>query len=146
MNLYLCASNNFQDDMKNSFVALHMDFVGFCSSALCAVHCALTPVLISLIPLSGLQFLSNPMIEYSLIITSIIIASWALFRGYSSQHKDPLPLVVVGYGFLLITLGRFAQAEWQEIFFSSVGAISVAAAHLVNWIRIKQHLSKLSME
>ncbi|MEM6525246.1 MAG: MerC domain-containing protein [Bacteroidota bacterium] len=128
--------------MKNSFVALHVDFVGFCSSVLCALHCALTPVLLSLLPLAGLQFLTNPAIEYSLIFISIVIASLALFRGYSQHHKDPLPLVVVGYGFLLITLGRFAHAEWQEVFFSSAGAISVAAAHVVNWVRIKQHVAK----
>lgn len=128
--------------MKNSFVALHMDFVGFCSSVLCAIHCALTPILLSVLPLAGLQFLSNPVIEYSLIAVSIVIASLALLRGYSRHHKDPLPLVVVGYGFLLITLGRFAHADWQEVFFSSVGATSVAAAHVVNWVRIKQHVAK----
>ncbi|MEM9857473.1 MAG: MerC domain-containing protein [Bacteroidota bacterium] len=128
--------------MKNNFMALHMDFIGFCSSAICAIHCALTPVLISLLPLAGLQFLTNAMIEYSLIIISIILASLALFRGYTRQHKDPLPLVIVGYGFLFITLGRFAQADWQEVFFSSIGATSVAIAHVVNWIRIKQHVAK----
>ncbi len=128
--------------MKNNFVALHMDFVGFCSSVLCAIHCTLIPVLISLAPLAGLQFLTNPIVEYSLILISIFIASFALFRGFARYHRNPLPLVVVGYGFLLITLGRFTHAEWQEIFFSSFGAISVAAAHIVNWVQIKQHLSR----
>ena len=86
------------------------------------------------------------MIEYSLILLSVIIASFALFRAYIGYHRDPLPLVVVGYGFLLITLGRFAQAEWQEVFFSSIGALSVAAAHIVNWVRIKQHVKMSSMK
>lgn len=132
--------------MKNSFVALHVDFLGFCSSFVCAIHCAFTPVLISFLPLAGLQFLTNPVIEYSLILLSVIIASFALFRAYIGYHRDPLPLVVVGYGFLLITLGRFAQAEWQEVFFSSIGALSVAAAHIVNWVRIKQHVTRSSMK
>lgn len=127
--------------MKNSFVTLHTDFVGFCSSVLCAIHCALTPVLISLLPLAGLQFLANPMIEYSLILISVLIASFALFRGFTGYHRDPLPFVIVGYGFLLITLGRFALADWQEIFFSSIGALSVAIAHVVNWSLIKRHLT-----
>ncbi len=127
--------------MKNNFVAFHMDFVGFCSSVLCAIHCTLIPVLISLAPLAGLQFLTNPIIEYSLILISIFIASSALFRGFTRYYQDPLPLVIVGYGFLLIILGRFANAEWQEIFFSSVGALSVAIAHIVNWVRVKRFFS-----
>uniref|UniRef100_UPI00404B0786 MerC family mercury resistance protein n=1 Tax=Fulvivirga sp. TaxID=1931237 RepID=UPI00404B0786 len=92
---------------------------------------------------AGLQFLANPLIEISLIILSAFVASFALYRGFSRFHKDPLPLVIVGYGLLFIVLGRYAAEGWQEVLYSCVGAISIAASHLVNWMRMKQHLSNM---
>ncbi len=125
--------------MKDKFISLNIDFVGFCASVICAIHCALTPVLVALLPLAGLQFLTNPIIEFSLIAMSAFIASFSLFRGYTRFHKDPLPLVIIGYGFLLIIFGRFAALDWQELLFSSLGALSIAVAHMVNWFRLKRH-------
>ena len=68
--------------MKNQFVGLHPDFMGFSASLLCAVHCAALPFLLTLAPLAGLQFLRNPWVEYALILISFGIACYALIPGY----------------------------------------------------------------
>lgn len=131
--------------MKDKFTSLNIDFIGFCASALCTLHCALTPVLLAALPLAGLQFLSNPIIELTLIIISVFIASYALLRGFIKFHKNPLPLVIIGYGFLLIILARFAPVDWQEVLFSCLVASSVAVAHIINWVKVNQHYSNMTL-
>lgn len=119
--------------MKQRFVGLHVDFIGFVASFLCAIHCASLPLLLSLTPLLGLKLLENPFLEYAMILLSSIIASYALIKGYARYHKKLLALVIVLFGFLLIALGRFLETETLEITFTSTGAIAISTAHFINW-------------
>jgi hypothetical protein len=120
--------------MKNQFVGLHPDFVGFSASLLCAVHCAALPFLLTLAPLAGLQFLKNPWVEYTLILISFGIASYALIPGYRQHHRKPLALLIVCLGFLLIGTARFIE---PEAVLTSSGAVLIAIAHLVNWKQVR---------
>lgn len=124
--------------MKNQFIALHLDFIGFSASLLCAIHCAALPFLLSMAPLAGLQFLDNHWIEYTIILLSFFIASNALINGYRKHHKKFLPLTIATSGFLLIGFGQFSQTEWQEILLTSCGGMTIAIAHLINWRYIKK--------
>ncbi|HEY2583370.1 MAG TPA: MerC domain-containing protein, partial [Mucilaginibacter sp.] len=48
-----------------------LDNVGMTASVLCAIHCALVPLLITSLPLLGLGFLANPWLEWSMIILAL---------------------------------------------------------------------------
>jgi len=124
--------------MKNRFVGFHLDFIGFSASLLCAIHCAALPFLLTMAPLAGLQFLENPWIEYSIILLSFLIASNALVHGYRKHHKKPLALIMAVAGFVLIGIGQFIHAEWQEVVFMATGGTVIAIAHLVNWKHIRK--------
>ena len=124
--------------MKNQFIGLHLDFIGFSASMLCAIHCAALPFLLSMAPLAGLQFLDNPWIEYAIIFFSFFIASNALIHGYRRHHRKPLALIIAVTGFVLIALGHGLGIELTEILFTSVGGVSIAIAHLINWKQINQ--------
>ncbi len=124
--------------MKNYFVGAHLDFIGFSASLLCALHCAALPFLLSLAPLAGLKFLSTPWIEYSIILISFFIASYALTHGFRRHHKNPAALLMVLAGFILIGAGHVLGHDWQEIVLTSCGATLVAIAHLINWRQIEQ--------
>ncbi|UXX78809.1 MerC domain-containing protein [Reichenbachiella carrageenanivorans] len=124
--------------MKNQFIGLHLDFVGFSASLLCSLHCATLPSLLSLTSLASLQFLNTFWIEYSIILVSFSIASYALVHGYRKHHQKPTALVIVLSGFILIISGHLFQAEWHETVLTPCGAAVVAIAHFVNWIQIKQ--------
>ncbi|MEM6642639.1 MAG: MerC domain-containing protein [Bacteroidota bacterium] len=124
--------------MKNQFVGFHLDFIGFTASMLCALHCAALPLLLTLGPLAGLQFLDNPWIEYTIIIISLIIATSSLLSSYREHHRKPLALMIAILGFVLIGLGRLEGPEWAESVLTSCGGSLIAVAHLVNWNLIKQ--------
>lgn len=126
--------------MKDQFVGIHMDFLGFAMSLLCAIHCAGLPLLLSLMPLLGLGFLENPWIEYGIIMMSFLIASYALARGYIKFHKKPLAFFCVLIGFSLIVAANILHTEAFEIALTSSGALIVSLAHFVNWIHIRKAL------
>jgi hypothetical protein len=128
--------------MRNHFVGLHLDFIGFSASMLCAVHCMVLPFLLSLTPLMGLHFLENPMIEITIILTSLLIASYAITHGYRSHHRKPLALFIVISGFIFIAIGHILHIELIEITFSALGGTLIATAHIVNWTHMRQSNSK----
>lgn len=131
--------------MRNHFIGFHLDFIGFSTSLLCAVHCIALPFLLSLAPLLGLQFLENEWIELLIIATSFIIASLAISHGYLSHHRKRMALFMVMAGFSFIVIGHASGIEWLEIIFSVLGGVTIAGAHLVNWIYIRRSLSKCNL-
>ncbi|WP_422359203.1 MerC domain-containing protein [Reichenbachiella sp.] len=128
--------------MKNTIISL--DYVGFISSLVCAIHCGGLPLLISFTSLSGLGYLNNPWIEVALILFSLIIAFYALIIGYRRCHHRPLALIIVTLGFALLLFGHTSSSEWFEITFSTLGAIAIASAHFVNWKHIRYEYLKKS--
>ena len=124
--------------MKNQFIGLHLDFIGFSASLLCAIHCAALPFLLSMAPLAGLQFLDNHWIEYIIILLSFFIASSALIHGYRRHHHKLLALTVAVIGFVLIGAGQLLDPEWKEVLLTSSGGATIAIAHLINWKFIRQ--------
>ena len=119
--------------MKNSFIGLNTDFIGFSASTLCAIHCALLPFLVGFIPLAGLQFLQDAWVEYALILFSCVVATYSLVHGYRSHHKKFNALIIMVAGFAFILLGRLVPNEWLEIIASVSGASLIAFAHITNW-------------
>ena len=124
--------------MKKQFVGLHLDFIGFSASLLCAIHCAALPFLLTLSSLAGLQFLENEWVEYSIILLSLLIASRSLIHGYRKHHKKHIALLIAVGGFAMIFTAQVLDSEWVEVVLMSLGGISIAVAHMVNWKYITQ--------
>lgn len=118
--------------MKHLFLSLNPDLLGFSASLLCAAHCAALPFLLSLAPLAGLHFLASPWTELAIICLSLLLALFSLLKGYYQHHRRKTAPLIVIIGFLLIGTGHMAEGEWQEIIFSTTGAIFIAVAHLIN--------------
>jgi len=123
--------------MKYWVKNLNLDWIGFSASILCALHCAVLPLLLSLAPLAGLQWLAQPWIEYTVIIFSFFIASVSLVNGYQKYHQKKTALVMVIIGFLFIITGHALHIEEFEASFTVTGALLVAVAHIFNWKQVK---------
>lgn len=124
--------------MKNKFFSFNLDFLGFSASFLCAIHCALLPILLTYGALSGLEFLEAPEVEYTMIILSFVIASVALRQGYKNHHQNLLPFIIVIAGFLAIGVSRIEISEFFEGALMTMGGILIATSHVVNWKKMKK--------
>lgn len=112
---------------------MNLDTLGIGASMICAVHCAVLPLLFAAMPLLGMEVTENATLEYGLLSLSFLIGCLALGRGYLRHHRrlTPISLFVVGFGLLLT--GHFwpAAADWEYVMIC-LGAAAVTAAHLIN--------------
>lgn len=130
--------------VKKNLHPLYLDFLGFSASMLCVIHCVAFPFLLSLAPVAGFQILSDPAIEYAVIIFGLIIAGLSILHGYG-HHRKKAAFYTVATGFILIILGHLLHShEAQEIYLTVIGAIIVAAAHFINWQQVQRAKKKLS--
>jgi hypothetical protein len=111
-----------------------LDAVGATASLACAVHCAATPLALTLLPFAGLTFLADERIEWALVGLSTLLGLASLCLGYR-LHRSRQGVAVLAVGVALLALGRVAEARDVEpwgVPLVVIGGISVAAAHLVN--------------
>ena len=58
----------------------------YIASMACVLHCLATPFLIVIAPFVG-SFFENPIIEYSLLLISLVCGSFIIYKGYCSHKK-----------------------------------------------------------
>jgi hypothetical protein len=97
----------------------------------CAIHCALTPIAITILPLAGLSFLSSHWAEFIMLGLGIGFGGYGVAKGYFS-HGDRRPIILVVFGAILIVCGLFLVGESLEPLFVPAGAILLGAAQVVN--------------
>ncbi|WP_137403021.1 MerC domain-containing protein [Echinicola rosea] len=122
--------------MKTIFKDSPLDFFGISASLLCGIHCAALPFILFLTPLAGLKFLSEPWIEYSVLVISFIFATLSLGHGYRKHHHRPLPLSIAASGFMIIGIGHLLHDHHTHSLshiIISVGACIIALSHFINW-------------
>jgi len=108
-----------------------LDTAGFIASFICAIHCAITPLVLASLPLAGIKFIASPWFDILMISLSFIIASISLYRGYTQYHRRPQALLLVVIGFTFISIGEWGQIGYH-IALTVGGALTVATSHIVN--------------
>ncbi len=123
----------------NILKKMSLDTIGIGASLLCAVHCALLPLLLTVLPLMGSHVLGNEKLEYGLLSFSFGIGCWSLGRGYFRQHRRIAPLLIFTAGFALLLGGHFGFAGgfWEPVIIFA-GAAGVTGAHILNLQRCRQ--------
>jgi hypothetical protein len=117
----------------NRTYKLDLDMLGASASFLCAIHCALVPLIISFGMLSGLSFIVNPAWELFFIGSSLLIASISLINGYRKHHSNLKPLLTALVGFTIIFVGHYAVAGTFGHWTAVLGGLLVAWAHILNF-------------
>lgn len=106
------------------------DVVGQVLSAVCAVHCVATPVVLSLLPAAGSVLGgAHPV----LFLFVVVVAAWAFVRGYRCHRRLEVPALALT-GVLLLGFAAFLlHGELvADSAVSLVGAGFMMAAHARN--------------
>ncbi len=111
-----------------------LDRAGATASFLCAIHCALMPLVITLLPLLGLSFLASEPVEWALLAASAILGSWSLCLGFR-QHRSRRVFMVLGVALALLLAGRVFHEHhlgiWGPVLMV-LGGLTMMSAHLLN--------------
>ena len=116
--------------------AVLVDRVGATASLLCAVHCALLPFVLALLPLIGLEFLAGHAFERIFVACAAVLASASILTAYR-RHRKPhaLFLMVPGIALLLsgvaVDIGAHVTLHTVAVV---CGGVLVASAHATNLV------------
>ena len=107
-----------------------LDRTGIILSGLCAVHCLLGIVLVSVLGLGG-QALLTPAIHEIGLGLAILVGTVTLGLGVL-RHGQVAPLLIGAAGILLMAGGLVSPHGLQEALLTIAGVFLVAIAHIRN--------------
>jgi len=118
--------------MGSETLTSKLDRIGMTASTFCAIHCAVVPFIISVLPLWGLGFLAEEWMEISMIGLSLAIGSWSLGLSWM-KHRRAAALLIFVCGFFFIAVGHLFGHGSTEHLLLPMGGLAIALAHYINW-------------
>lgn len=112
-------------------IKLNWDAMGIATSVACAIHCALLPVLMSTLPVFGINIIHNAFFEWGMIVLAFIVGSYSLFHGYVKHHRSVVPVLIFSAGFIFLVLKQFFTD--YEYWFLAVAVVLIISAHYYNY-------------
>ena len=106
------------------------DRVGVVLSGLCALHCVLSIVLVSVLGIGG-EVLLTPAIHEIGLALAIAVGIVTLGLGVL-RHKQTGPLLIGASGIVLMALALMVEHGPKEAALTIVGVALVATAHIRN--------------
>ncbi|WP_263408210.1 MerC domain-containing protein [Terriglobus tenax] len=111
------------------------DRLGIWASALCVVHCLLTPVLLSASAVFAHFLPSEEGFHRVFAVLVAALGTIALIRGYR-QHRQPSIIGLMLAGFACITCGAWfgdsLPGHWTEVAITMCGSALMITAHRRN--------------
>ena len=112
-----------------------VDSLGSAGALLCAVHCALLPFALALLPVVGLGILASSGFEVGFVLFATALASASLLHGYR-RHRAYRAMAFLAPGLVALWAGILIPALHNDAIVHavamSIGGTLVSVAHLVN--------------
>jgi hypothetical protein len=120
-------------------LSLDPDRWGTIASTLCAVHCAITGIAVSVFSIIGFSAFQSPAIEWGFVTFALTFGCWAASRGFRIHHSwQPIAIFLVGFSLLVISrlVSPNRSSGFVELF-SVFGGVSLIWFHALNQRLIK---------
>jgi len=109
-----------------------LDITSMGLSGLCVVHCLALPFLVAALPFLSV-FTRNDWVHQVLVLIAAPLTGLAFWRAKAWTRPEIAVLMIVGL--LLLALAAFVpELEAYEVVISVFGALSLAVAHLMNYL------------
>ena len=112
-----------------------LDRIGATGALVCAVHCALLPVLIALLPTVGVSALLAPTLEVAFVLFATLFGLAVLAWSYR-RHRTSLALVLLVPGLLVLWVGVLYPPLHHSVvphaLAMTLGGTLVGLAHIAN--------------
>lgn len=123
--------------MKEKIRKINWDAIGITTSVACAIHCALLPLVLTSLPLFGINIIHNSLFEAGMILLAFCVGSYSLYHGYRKHHHSVVPLIVFAFGISLLVLKEFLVR--YEIWLLVPAAALIILAHIINFRSCRVH-------
>jgi hypothetical protein len=117
----------------------HLDLAGGWASIICAVHCALLPLALAIVPGTGLDVLDNHAFDAYFAAFVILFGTVVIGTGYC-PHRIRLVLAAFVAATIALLFGALdGDHGWRHAALLSLGGALMASAHLINRDGIRHH-------
>lgn len=105
--------------------------MGIGTSIACAIHCAVLPIMLSSLPILGINIIHNLFFEWGMIALAFTVGSYSLFHGYIKHHHSFIPVIIFSVGFIFLVLKQFFPT--YEYLFLTIAVVLIISAHYYNY-------------
>lgn len=115
---------------------INWDVLGISASVACAIHCAVLPLVLTSLPVFGINILDHAGFELLMILLAAAVGAFSLYHGYKKHHHRVLPVFI----FLLGMLFLFAKQVWhdQQLWLLLPAVMLIVTAHFSNYLFCKK--------
>ncbi len=117
-------------------ININWDKAGITASVLCAIHCAVLPLLPTGISLLGVSITDNIWFEWGMILLTLVIGLYSLIHGFITHHKNYRPIIFFGIGFLLLVMKQIFHD--YHLVFLVFAVAAIIYAHFANFRLCRQ--------
>ena len=110
---------------------LNWDGLGIATSIACAIHCAVLPLVLTSLPLFGINIIHNQVFEWSMIAIAFVVGTYSLYHGYIKHHHSLIPVSVFAVGFCFLAAKQFLHD--YEPYFLVPAVTLIITAHYLNY-------------
>ncbi|MEN9445520.1 MAG: hypothetical protein RL728_32 [Bacteroidota bacterium] len=115
---------------------INYDTLGIAASVACAIHCAVLPLVITSLPILGINIINNFWFEIFMIVLAMCIGLYSLTHGFKKHHHSRLPIIIFMGGMVLLMLKQILHAF--QLWLLVPGVTLVIIAHYLNFIKCKK--------
>jgi hypothetical protein len=121
---------------------MNWDGLGVITSVVCAIHCALLPLILPVLPLFGVNIIHNNAFEWGMIAVAFVIGAYSLYHGFIKHHRSFKPVLLFVIGFVFLVIKQLYVTEILKVHETGnpvetallvVAVIFVIAGHLLNY-------------
>ena len=112
-------------------VNINWDAIGITTTIACAIHCAVLPLLLTSLPLFGINIVNNLAFEVFMIALAFVIGGYSLYHGVLRHHHKWMPLLIFFTGAVLLILKQVYHV--YEYYFLLPAVLMIVSAHLLNY-------------
>ncbi len=115
---------------------INYDALGIVASVACAIHCAILPLLLSSLPLFGINIINNTGFEYMMIFIALCVGLYSLWHGYKKHHHSTWPIILFTSGIGML----FLKQVYHEylLMFLVPAVLLIVSAHWLNYQSCKK--------
>jgi len=116
---------------------INWDAFGIATSVACAIHCAVLPLILSTLPLFGINIIENQGFEFLMIALAFVVGVYALYHGHKKHHHSYYPMVLFAAGISLLFIKSMLHSHSLMLLLPAVSL--VVSAHYLNYKLCRVH-------
>mgnify|MGYP000158830057 CR=1 FL=1 len=116
---------------------INWDAFGIAASVACAIHCAVLPLILSSLPLFGINIIENQGFEFIMIALAFIMGVYSLYHGRKKHHHSFYPMLLFAAGISLLFIKSMLHSHNLMLLLPAVSLVVIA--HYLNYKLCRVH-------